>query len=83
LKTLANEEKKREVKMSDAADYIKTQWNNIHHSRNQDWRILQIIGAIFITLIAKTIIPPDYKIAIIVVALIVSFIGEGCIHYSS
>jgi FtsH-binding integral membrane protein len=61
--------------MSDVADYIKTQWDDIHHSRNQDWRILQIIGAIFIALIAKADILTDYQIAIIVVALIISFIG--------
>jgi hypothetical protein len=61
--------------MSDEADYIKTQWDDIHHSRNQDWRILQIIGALFIALIVKGDIAQNYQIAIAMVGLIISFIG--------
>ncbi len=61
--------------MSDVTDYIKTQWDDIHHSRNQDWRILQLIGGVFIALIIKAGIPKDFRIAIVVVGLIISLIG--------
>lgn len=61
--------------MSDVAEYIKTQWDDIHHSRNQDWRIIQIIGGIFIALVAKGDMPKVYQIGILCVGLIISLIG--------
>jgi len=36
--------------MSDLMDYIKVQWADIHHSRNQEWKILLIIAGVFYAL---------------------------------
>lgn len=36
--------------MSDLMEYIKIQWADIHHTRNQDWKILVIIVGIFYAL---------------------------------
>lgn len=30
--------------MSDLMEFIKTQWADIHHSRNQEWKVLAMIG---------------------------------------
>lgn len=38
--------------MSDVSDYIKTHWADIHHSRNQDWKVLQLIGGLFVAFIS-------------------------------
>lgn len=32
---------------SDVMEYIKTEWADIHHSRNQEWTILAMIGVSF------------------------------------
>jgi glucan phosphoethanolaminetransferase (alkaline phosphatase superfamily) len=36
--------------MVDLLEYIKIQWADIHHSRNQDWKVLVIIIGIFYAL---------------------------------
>lgn len=40
--------------MSDLIEYIKIQWADIHHSRNQEWKILAIIGGSFYILLQTT-----------------------------
>lgn len=30
--------------MSDLMEFIKTEWADIHHSRNQEWKVLAMIG---------------------------------------
>lgn len=61
--------------MSDTSDYIKLQWDDIHHSRSQDWRVILIISGIITALIAKENLPPEYITALLTVGLILSFIG--------
>jgi len=43
--------------MPDLMEYIKVQWADIHHSRNQEWRVLVIIIGIFYALFK---INPEY-----------------------
>jgi drug/metabolite transporter (DMT)-like permease len=38
---------------SDVMEYLKTQWADIHHSRNQEWTILAMIGVSFYLLSQK------------------------------
>jgi hypothetical protein len=40
-----------DIQMSDLIDYIKIQWDDIHHSRNQDWKVLALIIGIFYALL--------------------------------
>ncbi|KYK34631.1 MAG: hypothetical protein AYK18_13950 [Theionarchaea archaeon DG-70] len=35
------------VNASDLTEFIKAQWADIHHSRNQDWTILAMVGVSF------------------------------------
>lgn len=36
--------------MSDLMEYIKVLWADIHHSRNQEWKILAVLGGVFASL---------------------------------
>ena len=60
--------------MPDLIEYIKIQWTDIHYTRNQEWKILAIIGGVFAALFIK---PMDsfLQIAITTFGLIVCIIG--------
>ncbi|MDI6791314.1 MAG: hypothetical protein QME81_00375 [bacterium] len=36
--------------MADLMEYIKIQWADIHHTRNQEWKVLVIIVGVFYAL---------------------------------
>ncbi|MDD5772445.1 MAG: hypothetical protein PHX78_03165 [bacterium] len=62
--------------MIDLLEYIKIQWEDIHHSRNQEWRVLAIIIGIFYALF--NINPASYNelhIAITILGLIACGMG--------
>jgi hypothetical protein len=61
-------------KMSDTSDYINAQWNDIHHSRIQDWRIILLISGIVTALIVKER-PPEFTTCFLIVGPILSLIG--------
>ena len=61
--------------MSDISDYIKTQWDDIHHSRNQDWKFILLIVGIITTLITKDDIANEYKIMVIIAGQILTIFG--------
>jgi hypothetical protein len=56
-------------------EYIKIQWDDIHHSRNQDWKVLAIIAGVFYGLlkISPTVIP--LQIALTISGLIACGMG--------
>lgn len=56
-------------------EYIKIQWADIHHSRNQDWKILLIILSIFYALLNVNFEQISLRIGITLLGLIASAIG--------
>jgi len=60
--------------MSDLMEYIKVQWADIHHSRNQEWKILAVLGAVFASLLA-TSLDPLVQVAITIFGLVVCVMG--------
>ncbi|MFB0525142.1 MAG: hypothetical protein ACETVZ_06340, partial [Phycisphaerae bacterium] len=60
--------------MPDLMEYIKVQWTDIHHSRNQEWKILAVLGGVFASLFVRPLDPP-VQIAITIFGLIVCAMG--------
>ena len=61
--------------MPDLMEYIKIQWADIHHTRNQEWKVLVIIIGIFYALFK---VNPEHKwlhVAITFFGLIASGMG--------
>ncbi|GAH45520.1 unnamed protein product, partial [marine sediment metagenome] len=55
-------------------EYMKVQWADIHHCRNQEWKVLVIMGGVFVALFVKGMQLPG-QIAIIILGLIVCGVG--------
>lgn len=55
-------------------EVYKTQWSDIHHSRNQDWELSKIILVGFIGLSGLEIFG-KYKLLQILIAIVFAFIG--------
>lgn len=60
--------------MSDLMEYIKVQWDDIHHSRNQEWRLVAILGGILWGLSKESLDPCFHKV-IAILGLVVSSMG--------
>jgi len=60
--------------MPDLMEYIKIQWTDIHHSRNQEWRILAIIGAAIAALLVPGV-EEELQVPISVFGIIASIMG--------
>lgn len=60
--------------MPDLMEYIRIQWTDIHHTRNQEWKILAIIGGVFAALFVKPMDLP-LQIAITIFGLIICIMG--------
>jgi hypothetical protein len=67
-------DKRKEIGMSDLIEFIKIEWTDIHHSRNQEWRFLAILIAAFAALFVTGVSFP-LQIAITVFGLIISGMG--------
>ncbi len=61
--------------MVDLIEYIKIQWADIHHTRNQDWKVLVIIVGIFHALFRVSLTPIWLHIAITILGLIACGMG--------
>jgi hypothetical protein len=60
--------------MSDLMEYIKIQWADIHHCRNQDWKFLFALGGLYVGLLSKGL-DDDLKVAVAVAGIIVCAMG--------
>ena len=61
--------------MVDLMEYIKIQWADIHHTRNQEWKVLVIIIGVFYAFFNVNIQHVTLHIAISIVGLIACGIG--------
>ena len=60
--------------MVNLLEFIRIQWDDIHHSRNQDWKVLAIIGGAFYVLLQTT--NPAFQIAATIFG---SFLIQQCL----
>jgi hypothetical protein len=60
--------------MSDLIDYIRIQWDDIHHSRNQEWKYFTIISGSIATAVGVALWKTDVNVAIRITFLIFSLI---------
>lgn len=60
--------------MSDLMDYIRIQWDDIHHSRNQEWKYFTIISGSIATAVGVALWRTDIDVAIRIAFLIFSLI---------
>lgn len=67
----------------DLMEYIKIQWTDIHHTRNQDWKVLVILIGIFYALFAVNIERFWLHLAITLLGLLACGMGiyMGLIHW--
>jgi len=60
--------------MIDFIHYIRILWNDIHHSRNQEWKFIAIITGVFASLFVESPFV-ELKVTIVCVGLIVCSLG--------
>ena len=60
---------------SSAIEYIKLQWDDIHHSRLQDWSYIGVIAGVLYAIV--NIQKPDLRIGLSLLGLLSSVLGDS------
>ena len=61
--------------MSDTSEFIKAEWEDIHHSRRQDWVFLALLAGNLVTLITKDKLNGDYTTILLITGLTINIFG--------
>jgi len=60
--------------MNDLMEFIKVQWDDIHHSRNQEWKVLALLVPVYASFFVRTL-DSRIRMAIAFLGLIVCVVG--------